>query len=506
MKRMEPEAWEKQLTRLPLKEGGFSKELIRKVKERTEVEKIGGRKRSSWLRLSPVLAAAVLMAAGLTQQEEIGALLTKLSKPQERMALEAMDKEKEQKLKVYYFHEDTFMANYGKAFIIRYPNTDLEIVSHPNGPASSSGPSPEQLIEQRQPDVLALTLEQYERMASEGKLYALDAVMKQDRYDLQGLYSGLTEVLRDKGGGSLYGLAPQYNQRALFYNKELFDKYGIPYPKDQMSWEELLQLAQRFPAAAEGDKLYGLTIGTAYDPMQLVQEAGRAKGLQIIDDAGQQVTVNTPEWKQLYMQTMEAYRKGSLHLPEVIMGSITMEELYKKNPFIMGKAAMSLQTYSYVRSMEEAQKHYKLSAFPWDLATEPVDPSRPKETTSFTVPTVYAVNAKSPNKRTAWELVKFIASDEMARKMDSGSGSWGVPARTGVLKTNEHRLEVFTMLKPAVPSSPKNVPSSFYQSFNELAMQQSQAVLAGRKAVDTALKELQEAGQQALVRAKAEAK
>lgn len=24
--------------------------------------------------------------------------------------------------------------------------------------------------------------------------------------------------------------------------------YGIPYPKDQMTWEEVIQLAKRFPA------------------------------------------------------------------------------------------------------------------------------------------------------------------------------------------------------------------------------------------------------------------
>lgn len=508
-KRLEPEHWEKHLTRLQLRQGGFSKELMHKVKERVEMKQPPiSRKR--WLRWSPALAVVLVLAVGWTQADRLAEGLSKLSKPREKAALEAMDPNKEKRLKVSYFHETTFMMQYGKAFTIRYPNIEVKVETGIGRPpyAGINRSNLEEWMEKDKPDVLSLSLSEYAQLAKEGKLYALDDVIRQEGFDLQNMHAGVVDMLRTEGGGKLYGLAPDYDQLVLFYNKELFDKYGIGYPKNGMSWEELLQLASRFAAGPNAkERVYGLVARSYFGPYDLVQQAGKAKGLSILDPAGKQITVNTPEWQKMWTAALDAVRGGYIYEPPPLKGSFTREDMYKANPFFTGQAAMALQNYSFVKELNEASSRYKMSSIPWDVVTEPTDPSRPNESSSFSVGTIYAVNAASENRREAWELVKFINSEEAARKMLTQTvGSSSTPARLSSLsavKGQEKLVEAFTSLRPpAEPQATPGVPEEFYSTFQELAMQLSKDVLNGKKTVAQATQELQTSGQQALIQAK----
>lgn len=45
--------------------------------------------------------------------------------------------------------------------------------------------------------------------------------------------------------GRVYGVPLNASANAIWFNKDLFDKAGIPYPKGRMTWEELIDLAGR---------------------------------------------------------------------------------------------------------------------------------------------------------------------------------------------------------------------------------------------------------------------
>ncbi|MDG0873339.1 extracellular solute-binding protein [Paenibacillus thiaminolyticus] len=45
----------------------------------------------------------------------------------------------------------------------------------------------------------------------------------------------------------MYGLSPTFVSSAVYYNKDLFEQYGVTPPQDKMTWEQLLDLAARFP-------------------------------------------------------------------------------------------------------------------------------------------------------------------------------------------------------------------------------------------------------------------
>lgn len=77
----------------------------------------------------------------------------------------------------------------------------------------------------------------------------------------------LIDMLRERGGGSLYGLIPFFYPSVIFYNAELFREHGIEPPHNKMSWKETLELAKSFAGIGSGEnQIYGFTetIGSAH--------------------------------------------------------------------------------------------------------------------------------------------------------------------------------------------------------------------------------------------------
>ncbi|CAG7643898.1 hypothetical protein PAESOLCIP111_04574 [Paenibacillus solanacearum] len=518
MKRVEPEHWEKQLAKLPLRQGGFSKELMQKVRERVESGPPQRRERR-WLRWSPAAALALAAVIGIAAQPgllaEAVAKLSKTRPPASPEALTPLDSEQKLTLKVGNIADISFGSRYGAAFMERYPNVALQ-TDAPGGLAPWSSKARVELddwLVREKPDVLILTPEQYERLAKNGKLYALDDAIRQDGFDLNNMHAGVVDQLRSSGGGKLYGLAPQYEQLAIYYNKDMFDRYNVSYPKNGMSWEELLQLAGAFPAHGKSkQQAYGLSVPQGVSPFELVQLAGKARGLRLTDAEGTRATIDTPQWRQLWSQALEAYRNGVVYPQLQATSSTAAAETYRSDAFLTGQAAMALQSYGFAYEIAEARRLAVLPAFTWQTAAEPTDPSMPGRSASFTAGAVYAVHAESAQKRAAWELVKFVNSEETARAALSASPGAFTSSRlpslaaSGLPGTAAKGLEAFYTLLPVKSTPPAAAPpSSFYRDVERLALQLSEAVLSGRKTLDAALQELQAQGQRTLTQGRSDA-
>jgi ABC-type glycerol-3-phosphate transport system substrate-binding protein len=149
---------------------------------------------------------------------------------------------------------------------LSYPNIELEVVSTaPIGrEMQANGTTYEEEyikhIEKNKPDVLIVSRRDlFDKLAEEGKLYNLEAIIEQEKFDLDGYLLGFVDLLRERGGGSLYGLAPYFSTSVIFYNADLFREHHIELPRNRMSWKELIELASRFAEyGSEDDPIYGL--------------------------------------------------------------------------------------------------------------------------------------------------------------------------------------------------------------------------------------------------------
>ncbi|PUA38088.1 hypothetical protein C8Z91_16970 [Paenibacillus elgii] len=421
-------------------------------------------------------------------------------------------------IKVAYYDKNAFYQQYGNLFMSRFPNISVEVVSteslfHPDKDVMAEF---QKLMDSEQPDIIYFqTMDLFQEAIRKGELYGLNEIIKQDKFDIENMLPGVTELIKAKGEGTLYGLAPTFSSQAIYYNKDLFSEYGVPFPKDQMTWEELVQLARRFPSNGQGnERIYGFAPSypaAAQVGFHYLSGIAAAKGLSFVDPGQMKVTIRTEEWKQAAQLTVEGMKSGAFYVPQKNPAASqgkpkTMEDVLKRNLFITGKAAMILSSSNFMETIQRAKDTLKdVSPVNWEIVTVPIDPRSPNASHAMSVSRIFSINAKSANIRAAWELVKFINSDQMAKTNYNSSPS-ELPSRSAYLKERDgHSLASFYKLRPSEANLNKDlekIPRSFFPSFDQLVSQELQQVVEEKKSLDDALKTLQETGQQELEKAK----
>jgi multiple sugar transport system substrate-binding protein len=181
------------------------------------------------------------------------------------------------------------------------------------------------------------------------------------------------------------------------------------------------------------------------------------------------------------------------------MGS---QQVLEQNPFLGGKAAMTIGGSDYVQELRRAAVVLKDRMPLWDLVTVPVDAKRPDTGNALWLQDITAINSGSAQVEAAWTFVRYMNGDSFARAMAKAAAAGGkLMSRTAYLKDEEGRnLNVFHALKldPNVSRGTGKVPQTFYFSFEALAKQEIGAAFEGRKTIDEALKVLQQKGQELL--------
>lgn len=92
----------------------------------------------------------------------------------------------------------------------------------------------------------------------------LDALIAKHQFDVQTLDDSLVASIRamDKDGqGRMMGIPIQYSPYGIWYNKEVFDKFGLEYPTERMTWDEVIEMAKQMTAERDGIQYRGLEMG-----------------------------------------------------------------------------------------------------------------------------------------------------------------------------------------------------------------------------------------------------
>lgn len=94
-------------------------------------------------------------------------------------------------------------------------------------------------------------------------LMPIDELIEQHKFDLGIFREGIVEDLRaydPLGKGQLYGLPIEVSMTAMYYNKDIFDKFGEDYPTDGMTWDEVVDLARKLTDERDGIQYKGVQI------------------------------------------------------------------------------------------------------------------------------------------------------------------------------------------------------------------------------------------------------
>jgi multiple sugar transport system substrate-binding protein len=331
--------------------------------------------------------------------------------------------------------------------------------------------------------------------------------MERDNLDLSDVLPSSIQALKDRGNGSLYGLAPTFNSRSLIYNKTLFDQYHISYPTDQMSWDEILNLAKQFPKSEnEEARIYGFheMYMSMLSPTYLIKMIANTNGLQFMNDKATQVTMDSEAWNHAFHLAIDGYQSGLLHKPATVViknNVVEKSDQLAMDLFTKGKAAMTLDTVEFY-----SRTTSKKLGFEVGVVTAPVSATQPNTSTFFQNGHIYAINAKSANPDAVWEIIKYINSEAVA-KLYTQTNS-GLTTHLSVLHDLKYPgLDDFYKLDSASSSLydfPNHLKMDFAGSFNSIIEEEVAKVMNGKQTIDEAQVNIQQREQSNLDKANSE--
>ncbi|WP_195576091.1 ABC transporter substrate-binding protein [Paenibacillus sp. 1001270B_150601_E10] len=388
-------------------------------------------------------------------------------------------------LKIMAWNDYQFNVQYKQPFEALHPKIKLEpiILDTSNGV-----PYDEmlELIQKQSPDVIAVTPGLFQKLAEEGALVQLDPLIKRDQYPIEDMHPPAIEYLRAKGLGSLFGLSSYVKTQALFYNKDLFDQYRVPYPKDGMTWEEVIKLSERFKTSNGSEAVQGLVAGGyRYGKGHFSVEMAELMQLSYLDRQGERVVIQTKPWKELFETIDRAFR----------LGAIVVQEEEEPNGFMEGKAAMTIGTPTTALQLGELDRaKSKRKEWPllnWQMVTSPGGPAESNPGT-WSLDHILAIPESSAYPEEAWTFIQFITSKEHT----IGGGSlWSGHMR----EISGRSQEPFYKYPPKVEKhEPMNVPGKFHEQFYMIVNEHLEQVLERKATIDEALAAIQQEGQQKL--------
>ncbi|WP_158606751.1 ABC transporter substrate-binding protein [Paenibacillus ginsengarvi] len=132
--------------------------------------------------------------------------------------------------------------------------------------------------------------------------YDITPLIKKYGYDLNKLEPTSLDMARQIAKGGLYGLPAYVPPSALYYNKDIFDKFGVPYPKDGMTWDEMYELNKKLTRKEGDGQYYGLSMSFSGAAQM------NARKLNPIDPATEKSAINTAGWKSFAENFIRFYQ------------------------------------------------------------------------------------------------------------------------------------------------------------------------------------------------------
>ncbi|MBW5444766.1 extracellular solute-binding protein [Cohnella sp. CFH 77786] len=369
-------------------------------------------------------------------------------------------------------------------------------------------------------DVMIFDLNLLGSLVNENMLKQLDPMLKEDKIDVNAFVPSVIEAIRDQGNGNLYALTPTFMPSALYYNKKLFQKMGVTPPKDGMNWDEVFALARQMTKGTGKDAVFGFSFnqwGGTGENYWDIQNFAAPLQLKLYDDKAEKMTVNTPQWQNLWETVYKLYKDHIVPHQEDMNVEPPADGKYRYNPyqgrlFMTGRVAMTIGEYGMINDIQQMNDNadkLKIEKLDWDVVTVPFHASVPNVGVNTQLSSLAGINAKAQNQEDAWEFVKFMNGEDWA-KFKSRS-TYEMPARVDYIKPREgmnYNMQAFTKMKPAPMPGSSPAEQRLLQEKPNLSMMQDlvqraySSVFQGQRSVKEALEYLDTKGNELLQKIK----
>ena len=258
------------------------------------------------------------------------------------------------------------------------------------------------------PDVFLLNYRYYGQFASKGAIEPVDQRLAASKSLKEGdFYPQAFEAFR--WGGRLQCLPQNVSSLAVYYNRDLFKRYGVTPPRAGWTWAEMLSTASqltrdaqgRVVRAAESESTSAAAIyGLGVEPSLIrIAPFVWSNGGRLVDDDNRptRLTLDEPKAKEAlraFLELRSAYG--------VIPTDQEVEAEDDESRFANGRLAMVLSSRRATPTFRKAAK------FDWDVAPLPVHAQQ----VGILHSDGYCMTSASKNKDAAWRFMEFALGEQ----------------------------------------------------------------------------------------------
>lgn len=276
----------------------------------------------------------------------------------------------------------------------------------------------------------------------------------------------------------LYAVPRDVSNLVIYYNKDIFDKYSVPYPSENWTFAEFLDTCQKLTKDVNNDgriDLFGISFRE--EPLFWLPYLWSNGGGFISPDL-QDIIIDRPASVNALQFYAELRNKYHVAPTKSEIGSATMAQL-----FMQEKIAMHLSGRWFVPIYRQEID------FNWDITRFP---KGSEGSIVGTDTSGWAISSKTQHPQEAWRFVSFLASKNSIKKFTQ-SGLI-TPARVDVANSGiflnknlpPENSEVFVdIIKDSLPTP----VTENYQELTDILSDALEPVWGGKSCAETVIDE-----------------
>lgn len=226
--------------------------------------------------------------------------------------------------------------------------------------------------------------------------YDISDLIKYFNYDLDQLEPSTVEIQRQIANGGIYGLPVSTDTMTLFYNRELFERFGVSHPQDGMMWEDVYDLTKQMARTDGTTRYYGIggspTHAFQMDPLSA----------PFVDPETNQSLLTSEVFKRSFQVFTDLFTIAGNQVDSSTWSYSSHLRLFQKEKVMAMLIGTSALGYAYFADKDELD---------WDVVSYPTYSDLP-EIGPQTYPVYYYVSSISKHKEQAFEVTAYMTSKE----------------------------------------------------------------------------------------------
>jgi multiple sugar transport system substrate-binding protein len=299
-------------------------------------------------------------------------------------------------LKVFdwgYFNDDQFKKFIADPVKTKHPHITLQKITR------GTGTNLEDLVAANDiPDIMLVGSGLMPQWNNMGLVFDMTDLAKKNNLDLNRFEPVAIDAARSGSAKKeLFGIPFGMTFNVNYYNKDIFDKFGVSYPKDGMTWDETIELARKVARTEGGVTYYGLDV-YGLGALQSTRSMVPVKAIT------NEINVNNDEYRKIFELGKKVW--------DIPNNNRMAGTSAKQNDYFFKDQNVAMTLAGAIFSYVDAAVKSGVKLPNWDMAQHPSWPDRPN-TYSKADPTVAAVTKSSKHPDDAMAVISVLVSDEV---------------------------------------------------------------------------------------------